>query len=493
MVRTLINKLPFALLLLFLFASCDKEEYGQEDNTGGGSEQIHFEIAVGITTATSSGLKTRVITSPTYESTFENGDEIGVFIVKGSGGLQSSGNWVDNMKLTYNNGTWSLPTTLYYPTGDDLLHFYAYYPHKVSVVDALNMNIVGLTDQSSAANLLKSDLLSASTLNVGKNSNPVQLNFSHVLTMVELSVSGGGAGAQMSSEVAVTLEGCIPNVSLNLSTKAANASGGVTSVKMRRVEQSGDANYLTRYTYRAFVPTQTVFTGAELFRFSQTQGTITRTLSHRLAGNVALYPGEVKPYNITLQSASSTHAYAVGDYYPYKGFPILGVVFEVSNGGVNGKILSFDEDWWGATWGDPTVDEQAAGVANIRDKNDGQAGTKNLIAMRKDQGNFATSYGAFNWIYQTKNKGNVNGIWYMPASNELISFRNVWYADQTGFDAKLTDAGGLIIYADLYDYYWSLSETSMQYSEFYIPIQGYVYDYGYDKSTRFRTRPIAKF
>ena len=496
MARTIKNKLLPVLFALLLFPSCDKDEYGQEENTGGGSKQIRFEIAVETATATSSGVQTRVATSTdgNYTSTWNNGDEIGIYIVKGSGGLQASGNWVDNMKMTYNNGSWTpvFPSGKeYYPTDGDKLSFYAYYPYNSAVTNALNMTIPGLTDQSSAANLSKSDLLSAFTPNVGKSSTPVQLEFSHALTMVELSVTGG-AGAQISSEVAVTLEGCVPNTSFNLSTRAANASGNAASVKMYRVEQSGDANYLTKYTYRALVPTQTVFAGTELFRFSQTQGTITRALSHRPSSNVALYPEQVKPYNIALQIQTSGITYNVGDYYPKNGFPILGIVFEITDGvGYHGKMISLDLTG-NAAWGPRNVDQQAQGVGGIRSVSDGLTATKNMIIKYKDTPDFSTLYGAFHWIYQTKNHEDVNGIWYMPAKDEVLAFWNVWNTDQTGFNSKLTAAGGIGVYG----YWWTSTESNANFCHFIGTPWGAIWDYTYFKdyvNWEFLTRPIAKF
>lgn len=451
MIRIINNNWLPVLSALLLFASCGKEEYGPEESTGGENGRIRFEIAVGTAAATASGVQTRVATSTdgNYTNTFNSGDEIGIYIVKGSGGLQSSDNWVNNMKLTYNNGTWDytlLSGKEYYPIDGDLLHFYAYYPYNSSVTNALNMNVSVLPDQSSTANLSKSNLLHASRLNVGKGSTPVQLVFSHLFTLVELSAISGGAGAQMSSEVTVTLEGCKPDVSFDLSTGATIASGNAASVKMYRVEQSGDADYLTEYTYRALVPAQQINPGTNLFRFSQTQGTVTRTLSHTLASAVVLNRGEVKPYDITLQGASDTHTYAVGDYYPNKGFPILGIVFDVSNGGSNGKIvdLSFIQRYAPVpgsptapiTWG-PNVDEDAAGVTGIRDYTNGYAGTRNLIIKRKDQSDFG-SYGIFNWIYQTKNNENVDGIWYLPAYGEYKQL----VAIKENINPKITEAGG---------------------------------------------------
>lgn len=444
---TMINKLSLLSLFLFLLASCDKEEYDTGTSTGGDSEEIRFEIAVGTATAVPAG-ETRVTTDLSYNSKFENGDAIGVYIVKGNGGLQSFGNWADNVKLTYNNGTWTPSTSLYYPTDGEQLHFYAYYPYITAVPDALSISIPGLTDQSSAANLSKSDLLAASTLNVEKGPTPVQLNFSHVLAMVELSVTGGGTGARMSSDIVVTLEGCKPDISFNLKTKAAGTSGSVKSVKMYRVEQSGDADYLTKYTYRALAPTQTVLSGEELFRLSQTQGTVTRTLSNKVSGVISIFSRQVRLFKITLQPGlDPNHVYAVGDYYPYKGFPIQGVVFEISNGGKNGKIVDLDFITRYAPvpgnatapirWGDPAVDEQAAGVADIRDMNDGYNGTKNLIIKRKDQASFASTYCIFNWIYLTKNNGDVNGMWYLPAVNEMIELH-----DQLDSLSSIIEAAG---------------------------------------------------
>lgn len=466
MMRTIINKLPLALFAVFFFSNCDNEEYGTEENMGNkGSEKIHFEIVVATPTTTSSEAQNRVATSTdgNYTTTWNNGDAIGVYIVKGNGGLQSSGNWVDNMKMTYNNGSWT-PTfpsgKEYYPIDGDKLNFYAYHPYNSAVIDALNMNISGLTDQSSAANLSKSDLLSASTLNVEKGTSLVQLNFTHALTMVELTVTSGGI-AQISSDVVVTLNGCKPNVSFNLSTRAADASGSVKSVKMYRVEQATNADYLTKYTYRALVPTQTVYLGVPLFSLSQKQGDITRVLSHTLLSNVALYSGQVKPYAITLLPAiDPTHIYAVGDYYPYKGFPILGVVFQTSNAGKNGKIASLNFlQRHNVAWGDPSVDENAASVAGIRDENDGQTGTRSLINKRKDQPNFANVYKLFNWIYQTKNNENINGIWYLPAVNEM---KEIYYNHIVLF-SKISNTGNTAPPSDRWYYTLTEKNTSEAY------------------------------
>lgn len=464
--RKIIHILSPALLALLLFASCDKEEQGMEQEIGGEREKIRFEVAVGTATATPSGAETRVTIGPGYTSTFTAGDQIGVFIVKGNGELQSSGNWVDNMAITYNeDGTWSPSEPLYFPTGGDKLHFYAYYPYNASIGDPttspLVINIDVPTDQSSKEVFEKSAVLTCILPDVTKTDDYVKLVFSHQLALVELSVTG----EPMSGNVVPTLEIRQMSALLSLAsgTVAAIPSFSRQSVKMYRVEQEGDPDFLTNYTYRAYVPSQPLFliAGGDLFKFSRIYSpTVTRSLSYKSkeADRGTLEKGKVYRFNITLNKPSldPNHEYKVGDYYPHKGFPILGVVFETSNGGKNGKIVDLDFIQRYAPvpgnalapirWGDPAVDEHAAGVAGIRDMNDGYNGTRNLIIKRKDQPTFADVYCLFNWIYRTKNNGDVNGMWYLPAVNEMIKL----HTQLSSLNTIIESAGGRSLLVNYY-------------------------------------------
>lgn len=454
MMRLTIHKLLAALVVLLLFASCEQEEFGQEDNRRGDGEKIRFEVAVEAITATPSAKETRVATSTdgNYTTTWTNGDSIGVYIVKGDVGLQSD-NWVNNMKVTYNDGVWTpeFPSGKeYFPTDGEKLHFYAYYPYDRDIAGATILYYLYRGyDQNNAAQLSASDMLYASTLNVSKGTPSVQLNFTHLLTMVELSVNGVDIRAQ--GRVDVSFKG-YTDIGFRLSEGQAHKyDSNVRSVKMCRVEQPDDADYFTKYTYRVLVPTQTILEGTELFHISCKQGFVIRTLTHTVTSDVVLHPGQVKPYTITLQPSSTidpNHVYAVGDYYPYKGFPIQGVVFEVRNGGRNGKIIDLnfinryapvpDNALAPLRWGDPTVDEHAAGVVDIRDWDDGYSATRNLIIKRKDQPDFANTYCVFNWIYLTKNNGNIDGMWYLPAVNELKKIQQL----RSIINLKIEIAGG---------------------------------------------------
>lgn len=435
---TRINKLTFGLLLCLIFAACDKQGYPEKENSAKG-EKIQFEIAIGKVMATVGGVQPRVVTSD-HHSTFEEGDQIGVFIVKGNAGLKASGNWLDNASMTYRNNRWvfDLPSgNVYYPSDGDLLSFYAYYPYTANLPDATNFTFTINSDQRTKENYAKSHLLTASTLHVSKSKDrPVKLLFDHAVALVELRTREGGVGAGLSNKVVTTMEAVQNEVRLDLSTGEITPTDNKATITMHRVEQEGDDNYLTVYTYRAFVPKQKVLAKTELFRFSETAGSITRTLHHQSQEDDVIFEkGMIGIYTVYLQGASNTYAYQVGDYYPYKGFPILGVVFETSNGGRNGKIVDLNfitryapvpgNSLAPLRWGDANIDEQAAGVAGIRDLNNGYNGTRNLINKRRMQSNFADVYCIFNWIYLSKNKGNVDGMWYLPAVHEYLALRSV--------------------------------------------------------------------
>ncbi|WP_295939233.1 hypothetical protein [uncultured Alistipes sp.] len=146
--------------------------------------------------------------------------------------------------------------------------------------------------------------------------------------------------------------------------------------------------------------------------------------------------------------AYAKNLYQVMDYWPNDTNP-EGIVFQVSNGGLNGKVLSHQhvEGNWGKT-----ISEVTAGVAAMRvEPENGKLVTQQLIELHKNEADFAASYPLFEWILNTKNGGDVYGPWYAPSRPELRQLYFVmcdvnpadyssWYAtvDKTpmpGFDS----------------------------------------------------------
>lgn len=404
MKRENLYKIVFALFALLLVAACDKEEL-VDTLADGEPQQIRFDIAVA--TAMSSDPSTRVSTATDFTSSFTEDDKVGLYIVKGDGGLQANGNWVDNAPMTFDGSTWTcqLPAEKkYYPRDGSKLSFYAYYPYNSNVANPLAMSFSVQADQS--AGLSSSYLMTASQTGVSKSHNPVQLTFAHKLAMVKVNLINGDEDENIAPRPAdvVTLKGRWLTTSLNLATGDANSSGPATDVKMHY-------NPADKCWY-ALVPRQGVDGGSELLTFEWTH---ILTLKHKPGVEINLPVGEVKPLDITINvnmEIDKNHVYKVGDAYPHVGFKKQGVVFEVSNDGKSGKILSLQR-WPKIAW---STDE---GQVSTNDHSNGRV---NMAIVKNKDATF-TNYPAFSKVNELNQEktytANSKGIWYLPARLEL--------------------------------------------------------------------------
>ena len=144
--------------------------------------------------------------------------------------------------------------------------------------------------------------------------------------------------------------------------------------------------------------------------------------------------------NMIVQGLGRDGVYQVGDYYNKNGKE--GVVFEVSDDGRHGKIVSLDQTK--APW-DPRVEWNGSEMINgtktgANSKSDGKANT-DLIMSRKDSKNFK----AFVWC---RNKGE---DWYLPAKDELKAISN----NRSAINSTLAEYG-----TGLNDFsHWSSTES----------------------------------
>jgi outer membrane murein-binding lipoprotein Lpp len=134
---------------------------------------------------------------------------------------------------------------------------------------------------------------------------------------------------------------------------------------------------------------------------------------------------------------------AVGDVYPKEG-PAIGVVYEVTDGGRHGKIVSLDEA--NVRWSTEYV---KTGATNTED------GLANMATMAQYIADWS-SYPAFAWVHN-KNGGTASyasgakGVWYLPALDEL----GVLYNLKSTINTALTNTGGTALSTGAY---WSSSE-----------------------------------
>ena len=134
---------------------------------------------------------------------------------------------------------------------------------------------------------------------------------------------------------------------------------------------------------------------------------------------------------VITQNGRPAPTYAVGDYYNVNG--VEGVVFEISDGGRHGKIVSVDQAEE-VSWGPYRVNTPADSETN------GKANTDAIMALANRD-----SYPAFTWC---RSKGS---NWYLPAKSELQAI----YRNKDAINATLRARGYTVI--STYRY-WSSTE-----------------------------------
>jgi hypothetical protein len=161
----------------------------------------------------------------------------------------------------------------------------------------------------------------------------------------------------------------------------------------------------------------------------------------------------------------------LGDPYPNAENPI-GIIWKMTDGGKHGKILALDDTLF--RWAGRGI--SITHSPGARSNTDGLANTKYMIETYQNEERFDTLYPVFHYIHNVKNKGDINGGWYIPAYNELTELYYTLcgkvYTTQPSatagirhdlevrerFNYWMQQAGGTPVLYD--DGYWSSSEYS---------------------------------
>lgn len=459
-------------LYTLLVASCLLTGCNSDEDVGGNSTPVAVQFGSGI-------VQTKTANDGNQ---WTLNDRIGIFMIKNGQPLNSSyiTEDADNVEYKAQTGGNAISgftpvsgTPIFYPQNGDKVDFIAYYPYKSSLTNYIYP--VDVSNQTSPANI---DVLYANTANIihsgyNKNSGTVDLGFNHVLSKLSFTlISGTGSPSLAGAKIEITNLATTADMSLADGTVTATNSGQ-TLIANTATEGLSSSAIVIPQTLSGTKLIVTLADNASKFEWDFPANTELQIgKNHQYTITVSKTGITVSSSGITIWTGTGDLAtpgtagtltqYKVGDYYPDPTNPgtAIGVVFWLdptawgynSSGtptGYFGKIVSLDQQN-GVPWGDNNIDEQAAGVEGIRNSSDGSQGTFNLISKRKDQSNFSTAYRAFNWIYQ-KNANDVNGIWYMPAIDELKTLYNI----QGTINPKITSAGGTAVY---FFYYLSSTE-----------------------------------
>lgn len=275
--KTNFKLLAMAAVAMLAMNSCEKEN---EMSTG---EQkgtpVEFEMGINSITKT-------VTEDNSYETTFAEGDEVGIFVYNGETLVTPNAHY----KLT--DGKWVAQGEGIYAEEGISYSYYAYYPYNADATDAASVSLSVATDQT--AGYTGSDALMAKNESVAAGTTTVDLSYIHAFALVQVTLKGD----QVTKGSTVTLQNIYPTASLNLKTgEAGDASGALGTVIMKDCS-AADA---TTYSYRAIVPAQTITTGNAILTISGD-----KNYKFTYNKNVPYESGKLRQYDVTLGAPTGT-------------------------------------------------------------------------------------------------------------------------------------------------------------------------------------------
>ncbi len=203
---------------LLLAACCEKSELSPDPTPGHTeAEKIPIKISTTITKVNETG--------------FEQGDQVGIYVVNEPNTLQPSGNHANNVLFKYINGSWVSESPLYWKDQTTKADFYCYYPYdsSISSIDAYPFSIKA--DQSSDNNYKSNDFLWGKTGYVSPTTQAVGITVKHILSNVIIKlVAGNGYTDEDMNSAEVTICGMQTNSTINLANGTITANGNIQDI-----------------------------------------------------------------------------------------------------------------------------------------------------------------------------------------------------------------------------------------------------------------------
>ena len=178
------------------------------------------------------------ISTKVTDSSYENGDMIGLYVVNyvnnSPGSLANSGNHLDNIKFTYNGSEWNPEKKVYWKDQSTAADFYCYYPYTSVISDVTSLTFSVKEDQSTLAKYKSSDLLYGKAEGETPSESPVNITTRHALSNLIVYVTPGNGYTEetlAAEDISVTITGVKTKASLNLKTGTVSATGNPADMK----------------------------------------------------------------------------------------------------------------------------------------------------------------------------------------------------------------------------------------------------------------------
>lgn len=146
--------------------------------------------------------------------------------------LLPTGNYVDNLLLTYGGGVWTSSAPIYWLSLFMPADFYAYAPRQEAVADARQLTVSVATDQRTDEAAAQSDFLWGTVQNQMPTTEGFDLLLTHQLSRLTIVVADGAGFAEgelKDNDVSVTIGGTRTSGTADLLTGTVTAANGSTA------------------------------------------------------------------------------------------------------------------------------------------------------------------------------------------------------------------------------------------------------------------------
>lgn len=179
---------------------------------------------------------------------FETDDQIGLYLTNQNIPLELSGNYVNNMLLSYTGSAWTPEKPIYWNEGN--YDIYAYYPYDQNLSSVDDMPLKVSTEQHVIENYAMSDFLWAGKKNVEASDGKVTLQFEHRMSRMVIKLA---KGQDYEGELPEDAEVYIHNT---VTSATADLSVGVVTRNSRGVAETIRAKSLGSHRYAAIIVPQ---------------------------------------------------------------------------------------------------------------------------------------------------------------------------------------------------------------------------------------------
>ena len=251
------------------------------------------------------GLQTKVA-----NNAFEASDMIGLYVTDYVNEttpmpLQISGNHVNNMTLTFDDGAWTPEQTIYWGKGKS--DIYAYYPYISEMQDVESQYFEVSSDQTKEG-YEASDLLWAKAEGVKQTDGAVSLQMQHVMSKLTVKIVAGEEYiGSLPDDASVLLHSTVTGARVNLSTGSVSKDpySGAKSIKMKKL---GVRTYegVEAVVYEAIVVPQMIEGSVPLIEINS------KSVSYLLEDPFNFRPGVAYTYTATLNTSTTAIKVEIG-------------------------------------------------------------------------------------------------------------------------------------------------------------------------------------